>query len=279
VSAYEPALYRPGEEVFYKLARPDGWDWFTGQTINYREAVGGIVTVPHEYGEGEVPVLCSENVLHACRDPNRCFIGAELPCSVYEVSGHPVVDDGEKQGFKELRVIREVPSEELDGLFGWRIVEAMNPVNPFKLKPPEITSEHIALLRRWASVRDSTWDSVRDSVRDSVWDSVGASVWASVGASVWDSVRDSTWDSVWDSVGDSVRDSVWDSVGASVWAYIGSLFPHVRKWAHVVHEEGVYPFQAAADLWRMGLVPSFDGRTWRLHGGPDGRVLYEEKEG
>jgi len=272
VSAYEPALYRPGEdEVFYKLARPDGWDWFTGQTINYREAVGGIVTVPHEYGEGEVPVLCSENVLHACRDPNRCFIGAELPCSVYEVSGHPVVDDGEKQGFKELRVIREVPSEELDGLFGWRIVEAMNPVNPFKLKPPEITSERVELLRRWASIMASVRDSVGDSVRDSALGSAWVSIWDLVRNSVWNSVGDS----VWNSVGDSVGDSVWNSV----WAYIGSLFPNIRKWAHVVHEEGVYPFQAAADLWRMGLVPSFDGRTWRLHGGPDGRVLYEEKEG
>jgi hypothetical protein len=25
----------------------------------------------------------------------------------------------------------------------------------------------------------------------------------------------------------------------------------------------------------MGLVPSFDGTTWRLHGGKDGKVLWQ----
>ena len=135
------------------------------------------------------------------------------------------------------------------------------------------------------SVRDSVGASVRDSVWASVWDSVGASVKASVGASVrdsvWDSVRDSVWDSVrasvgasvmdsvWDSVWASVRDSVWASVGASVrdsvWAYTGSFF---RK-----HPKGKYPYQPLVTLWNTGLVPSFDGTTWRLHGGPEAAIL------
>jgi hypothetical protein len=38
-----------------------------------------------------------------------------------------------------------------------------------------------------------------------------------------------------------------------------------------------YPFQPAVDLWKMGLVPSFDGKLWRLHGGKDGKVLWEGK--
>jgi len=130
--------------VFYKLAQPDGWDWYTGDTINYREAVGGTVEVPQRDYAIE-PLLCHRSVLHACREPNQCFIGAKLPCSVYEVHGSPVVDDGEKQGFKNLRVLREVPAEELDELFGWRIVEAMDPVNPFEIEPPEITEKHITL--------------------------------------------------------------------------------------------------------------------------------------
>ena len=36
-------------------------------------------------------------------------------------------------------------------------------------------------------------------------------------------------------------------------------------------------FQAVVDLWNKGLVPSFDGKVWRLHGGPDGKVLWEGK--
>ena len=124
-------------------------------------------------------------------------------------------------------------------------------------------------------------DAVGDAVRVSDWDSVGVSV----GASVWASVRDSVWASVWASVRDSVRASVWasvwasvmDSVGDSVWAYSGTFFNLPRSaWMYTdtIQCEG-YPFQPADILWEMGLVPSFDGRTWRLHGGPDGRVLWE----
>ena len=74
------------------------------------------------------------------------------------------------------------------------------------------------------------------------------------------------------SVRASVRASVWDSV----WAYIGTFFLLKRsawKYTENIPGEG-YPFQPAVTLWELGLVPSFDGRTWRLHGGPDGRVLW-----
>ena len=81
-----------------------------------------------------------------------------------------------------------------------------------------------------------------------------ASVWNSVGASVWDSVGDSVWDSVWDSVG----------------AYIGSLF---NIW------DGDYKFQPAVDLWKRGLVASFDGKTWRLHSGKNAKIVYEWTKG
>jgi len=143
-------------------------------------------------------------------------------------------------------------------------------VHPFQITPPEkITDEHIQLVREWASV----WAPVWDSLVDSVGDSFGASVWASV----WDSVVDSFGASVWASVGASVGASVWASFGASVGAYIGTFFLLKRsawKYTENIPGEG-YPFQPAVTLWEMGLVPSFDGRTWRLHGGPDGRVLWE----
>jgi hypothetical protein len=147
-------------------------------------------------------------------------------------------------------------------------------VHPFQITPPEkITDEHIQLVREWASVGAS--------VVASVWASVWASVRYSVGDSVWDSVGDSVGDSVWASVRASVVASVGDSVrysvGASVGAYIGTFFLLKRsawKYTENIPGEG-YPFQPAVTLWELGLVPSFDGRTWRLHGWPDGRVLWE----
>jgi hypothetical protein len=119
-------------------------------------------------------------------------------------------------------------------------------VHPFKdIVPPEkITKRHLDLLRQWDSVRASVWDSVR----------------ASVGDSVWASVR--------------------DSVRASVWAYIGSFCVLPRSaWKYTTNiklpKGQAYPFQAAVNLWMMGLVPSFDGNVWRLHGGKGRKVLWE----
>jgi hypothetical protein len=112
------------------------------------------------------------------------------------------------------------------------IVHPLRDVRP----PKKITKRHLALLKEWASVRDS----------------------------------------VWDSVGDSVRDSVGDSVGASIRAYVGSFFALPRKaWKYTENiKTTCYPFQPAVDLWNMGIVSSFDGKAWRLHGGKDGKVLW-----
>ena len=146
-------------------------------------------------------------------------------------------------------------------------------IHPFKIKPPEITDEHIALLKEWDSVMASVWDSVMASVWDSVW----ASVRDSVRDSVWDSVMASVWDSVGASVRASVRDSVGASVWASVWAYYGSFFNLSRKdWKYTENiKTDQYPFLSVVKLWERGLVPSFDGKKWRLHGGKDAAILWE----
>ena len=123
-------------------------------------------------------------------------------------------------------------------------------VNPFELPAVErVTDEQIDWLKSWASVGDS--------------------VWASVGGLVGDSVRDSVWDSVWASVGASVRASVWASVGDSVWASVGAYF---SSFFAINYK---YNFSSVANLWNAGLVPSFDGTTWRLHSGKNADVVYE----
>jgi hypothetical protein len=154
--------------------------------------------------------------------------------------------------------------------------------HPFNDHPKvrKVTRGDIELLKQWASVGDSVWASVGASVGASVWDSVWDSVWASVGASVRDSVRDSVWASVGASVGasvrDSVRDSVWDSVGASVWASVGdSVRTYISSFVKCDYK---YDFTPAIKLWERGLVPSFDGTTWRLHSGKDAKIVYEWKK-
>jgi hypothetical protein len=68
-------------------------------------------------------------------------------------------------------------------------------------------------------------------------------------------------------------DSVWDSVRDSVWAYIGSIFSGIIKWKYIKHKKGVYPFQCYVDFWNMGLIPFFNGTTWKLLS--KNRVEYE----
>jgi hypothetical protein len=59
-------------------------------------------------------------------------------------------------------------------------------------------------------------------------------------------------------------------------AYIGSLFPLITTWKRAPKTDG-YPYQPCVDLWKQGLVPSYDGKKWKLHGGPKGKALWEEK--
>lgn len=143
-------------------------------------------------------------------------------------------------------------------------------VNPFELpKVSEPTEEQIGWLKEWDAVRDSFWASVVVFAGASVRASVGNSVWASAGNSVldsvWNSVRYSVWaqvrDSVGYSVGYSVRDSVWDTVGAYISTFIDGEY-----------RDDLSP---AVKLWEAGLVPSFDGTTWRLHSGKSADVVYE----
>lgn len=154
-------------------------------------------------------------------------------------------------------------------------------VNPFELEPA-VNDEAAADLREWANVASEA--------ENSVWGSVARAVGSTIRNCVWDSVWDSVWSSVWGSVWDSVKrrhdtrnilNDIWSNTLDSVWdsevAYTGSFFELPRSmWlmGEKLPGEG-YPFAAAVRLWERGLVPSFDGSVWQLHGGPDAEVLYE----
>ena len=184
-----------------------------------------------------------------------------------EVGGRSKEFNQFKRRYEEITILRELTEDEIkEGLLaceekeGYRVYEACYPVHPFEVNPMPLEDAK-KLLEEWKKVWALIWASVRGSIWDSVWASVKASVMDSVKDSVMASARASVWASVWDSVRASVGDSVWDSV----WAYISSLFPNIKKWKYVSHEDGVNPFQSCIDLWKGGYVPNFDGKTWRLH--------------
>ncbi len=206
-----------------------------------------------------------------------------------EVGGRKVEIDQFKRRYEKIKLIRHVPNNEVKKLalevetkVGYKLSEALFPINPLEIQrnnPP--TEEELLWLEEWVgvrnSVRNSVWYSVGVSVWNSVWDSVRDSVWDSVGDSVWYSVGVSVWNSVWGDVGNSVENRVWDSVWDSVYAYISGLFPNIKNWKYIDHPEGVNPLQPGINLWKAGLVPSYDGKKWRLHAGENAEVVWEGK--
>jgi len=202
-----------------------------------------------------------------------------------EIKGNSKIFSVDKQRYEYMKLDNPLSDDEIKAMcreiepeLGYKLSEALYPVNPLLLPKAIVNDEDLELLKQWCSVWNSVWDSVGNSVRYSF----ESSVWYSVGNSVGNSIGDSVWDSVWDSVRNGVRNSFGYSVGNSVWdsvvAYIGSLFPGINKWKYKNHKQGQYPFQSAVNLWYRGLVPSFDGKIWRLHSGEKAEVVWQEPE-
>ena len=80
----------------------------------------------------------------------------------------------------------------------------------------------------------------------------------------------------WASVRKSVWESVWESVRESEAAYVGSLFPAIKKWKHIEHEEGVYPFQSAVNLWNRGFIPVKVEGKWGLYSSKLKKIIYND---
>jgi len=248
-------------EKFYKIARPNGWDFPTGQTNNYRDSIGKIIRRPDE---GETHIA-PPTFIYASRDANKAFIGGRIPCSLYLVEGTPVEDCGDRCAFKEVRVLCELDPA---SVFEWRYEEACSPVNPFKIEPPKITGVHLELLRQWSSIRKA----VSETFKYAVWGTIENEVRHLVCISVVDAIGSVALEAVVDSVFDEVNPPL-----DAAWAYVGYIFtPIVKRWKYIV-QRGKYPFYPAVELWHMGLVPKRVDDRWQLHGGEPAKILWEGK--
>ena len=166
------------------------------------------------------------------------------------VSGKSVEYDQFKRRYENIELIKEISIDEAKEALkkisndGIDYYHASFPIIPLYGNAKNVTEREIQLLHQWSSIRASVWASILDSILDSI--------------------------------RDSIRDSVWASVKDSVGGYISSLFPKIEKWKYINHEKGENTFQSCIDLWNSGFVPSFDGKTWRLHSGENATIVYEE---
>jgi len=264
----------------YTLTKLDGTDFYSGK-INFAENIGKVVRISDcdwsGYEEDDVIFALG---IKAAHNPNDCLVGGRIPCRAFRVKGvQRIAGDKTKTHYQAVKVLEEIT--DLDSLFGWKYSEAMNPVNPFEIKPPKINDSHIGLLGQWALIQDLIWDlnefSIKASILHTAVNVIDSSILYSLERIIYDEVWEPILRSVEAEAEDWIKVLLLNSIRYAVWAYIGSLFPNIKKWKYINHKPGVHPFQCAVTLWKQGLVPSFDGETWRLHGGEKARVLWEGK--
>jgi hypothetical protein len=239
--------------IKYKVLNSD----MTSPFQKFKYEIGKTYTCPN-FDEG--PEQCSvgfyatdlEGIIYSFRPCRKVFLA--------EMGGRNRKFDQFKHRFETQTLIEEVSHNKLKKLLakechkvGYNILEACFPIHPLHIKrKSEVSIQEMQWLKEWDSVRDSVWESVWDSMRNSVWESVRNSVWESVRNSVWESVR----------------------------AYTSSLFPNIKTWKYIPHEPGINPFQSGINLWKSGLVPSYQDNIWNLHSGKNANIIYSiKKEG
>ena len=112
---------------FYKVTRPDGFDFRTGNMINYRKNIGKTVSNPKKTKSRK---LCTEDVIHASEFFFDALYYGEIPCSIFLVEGIPVSKQSDKAGFKELKIIKEIPTANWQNAFNsfmiWMLKDLKN---------------------------------------------------------------------------------------------------------------------------------------------------------
>jgi len=173
----------------------------------------------------------------------------------------PFVKDLWFDGGRSLREDRPVVQAFVDGLDIADIVPALivKPiVNPFVIrKRKRVTQVDTDLLHQWARLPARTRRSASERIKKRV------------GLRVYSAVDDrSVFPLVYDMVTEvSASDTFYESVSEFIDAYITSFFNLWPKGN---------PYQPAIDLWERGLVASYGGTTWRLHGA-GGKEIYNER--
>lgn len=179
-------------KLYYKVANPDGWDFYTGKTINYRENIGKTVKCPSKSKEYE---LCSSTVIHASKELFFALFYGKIPCSIYVVGGKPVIESDDKSGFKSLKIHKEINTNNWKQAYYEIMIYILQDVkNNFdnekfdfvvnvinqtidvfvNAKKTGVIDEYTAWSARYAA--DSAWSAARsaESARSAAWSAESA---------------------------------------------------------------------------------------------------------
>lgn len=146
--------------------------------------------------------------------------------------------------------------------------EAYRPICPFDVPPSDIDAFYLQHLQTWAALwtengkfNPQFFVGMRIEVRDAMCRALGNSIGFDL-----ENLVDRLLAAMSQHLSPMPqKGDVRDSLEGATWAYIGSL-------VHGAWPNG-YPYSAAAELWRHGLVPLWDG-AWQFRGGPQADVLW-----
>ena len=208
---------------YYKVARTDGFDFYTGNTINYRDNIGKTVTNPKKTESKE---LCSDNVLHA----SKLFIDAlgygELPCSVFIVEGTPVSEQDDKTGFKKLKVVREIGTENWKSAFYkfmiWMLKDLKNNFDVKKEKDVTKAINQVIKVftnaQKTGKIDESAARAAAESAAESADSAAMYAARAAANSAVWSAARYAADSAVWSAVEPAAESAADSAVCAAVWA-------------------------------------------------------------
>jgi len=168
--------------------------------------------------------------------------------------------------------------------------DILEPVNPFSMPLSKFVLQpyDIDNLQKWSKIctiaHADVWEKVSSYIGPSVSTSASASITLSLSASVFCSVSsivnndypllrakylhdDSIFSYAAADMGKPSEHSLYASLWNALAAYSGSLFIDVPGW------EKEYPYQCAADLWRRGFIPLYDGYKWILIQGRTSKIV------
>jgi len=213
-------------------------------------------------------------------------------CRVFiaEVSGNHVEFDAYKRRYVNIRLVKEI--KDIKGLvrrylkthdLGYDYYNALFPKCPLKGKPKNPNEKDIKILHEWMKISHTVSFANNLNFSKKVYPLVRISVGYSMEEAyknikrmitkIHDSYNRTTFDYNW-----YIHDTE-HSIDDIIDAYAGSLFTDPNRYKGREKRPFVYKFISGVYLWERGLIPSFDGKVWRLHSGKECKIVYSEKLG
>lgn len=167
--------------TYYKATRPDGTSFYDGKT---KWEVGKITRRPK--GSPNDFKVCGPSVIHASDAPAETLVGGSWPCRLFEVEGKSVAQEGHKHGFKQLKVVKELPSHLAFGPNGEEVATLIERCRLLT------TDEAMRLAAARAATRDATRDAALDAALAAALGAVRGAAWTAVRGAAWTAVRGAT---------------------------------------------------------------------------------------